>query len=149
MVHEAASAIPEQQSGTVTNTEGEIVLSTQEEARAFFRIVKERLMNVSIWQHLAGQATAKFELTDGRGNIVNRPPQTGDHLRIDIPGPGSQSGEGYDWVRIEVVDEEHELGADCQTIRVRPATNPTNDKQDIAHFFDEDATSNFMVKRIE
>ena len=32
-------------------------------------------------------------------------------------------------------------------MRVRPATNPNNDRQDVAHFFSDEATSNFMVKR--
>ena len=105
------------------------------------------MLDVNNWQTLAGQATAAFQLTDDKGQPVNRKAKTGDHFRIDIPGPGSQSGEGYDWVKIEVVEEEHTNDSDGQIIRVRPATNPTNEKTDVAHFFSEEATSTFMVKR--
>ncbi len=147
MHHGPTAIIPEQQSGAATNVESETLLTGEAEARAFFLIVKERLLHVNSWQQLAGQATANFQLTDGEGNPTSRMPQPGDHFRIDIPGPGSQTGDGYDWVRVELVDENHQGVADCQIIRVRPATNPTNDKPDVAHFFDEDATSNFIVKR--
>jgi hypothetical protein len=147
MLQKQNEIIPEQQTGQSTNTESEVECNTIEEAKAFFRIVKERLLNVNNWHKIAGKATADFQLTDENGNAINRHAQSGDHFRIDIPGPGTQSGDGYDWVRIEVVDEEHNTNEECQIIRVRPATNPTNEKQDVAHFFSDEATSSFMVKR--
>lgn len=147
MLHKPNEIIPEQQTGVATNTESKAELPNEEEARRFFAVVRDRLLNVNEWHTYAGQATADFQLTDENGNPVKRRAKTGDHFKIDIPGPGSGTGEGYDWVKIEVVEEEHESGADCQIIRVRPATNPTNDKHDVAHFFSEEATSSFVVKR--
>lgn len=46
-------------------------------------------------------------------------------------------------MQIEAIEEEE----NCIGIRVRPATNPTNDRKDVAHFFDEETTSSFLVKR--
>jgi hypothetical protein len=147
MLHKPNEIIPEQQTGIATNTESTAELPNEEEARRFFEVVRQRLLNVNEWHKYAGQATADFQLTDQSGHPVQRVVRTGDHFKIDIPGPGSKSGEGYDWVQIEVVEEEHESQADCQIIRVRPATNPTNDRPDVAHFFSEEATSSFVVKR--
>lgn len=135
--------IPEQSEGTQTNTESEIELENEEEAKSFFITVKERLLQVNNWRQYAGTGTADFELTDEKGNPADRLPQKGDHFKIDIPGPGTVTGEGNDWVQIEELTEDE----NCIGIRVRPATNPKNERKDVAHFFDETATSSFIVKR--
>lgn len=135
--------IPENKEGSQTNTESTAEFANEEEARKFFEVAKQRLLAVNQWQKLAGAATAAFQLTDENGNEVNRSPEKNDHFKIDVPGPGNSSGEGHDWVKVEEVQESE----DTVAIMVRPATNPTNDREDIAHFFKEEATSSFMVKR--
>ncbi|HEX2535591.1 MAG TPA: hypothetical protein VHK69_17735, partial [Chitinophagaceae bacterium] len=139
--------VPEQQSGAQTNTEEQVTLAGEAEARAFFQTVRSRLLSVNDWHRLAGALTADFVLTDERGHEVDRPVQEGDHFKIDIPGPGPVTGEGYDWVQVESVTEKQEGNREEIAVRVRPATNPTNDRSDIAHFFDADATSCFMAIR--
>jgi hypothetical protein len=137
--------IPENNSGIQTNTESSIELNNGEELKQFLSVVKSRLLHINAWHELAGKATADFQLCDEKGRPVDRLPQAGDHIRIDIPGPGTITGEGDDWVRIEEVKEEE----DAVCIRVRPATNPLNERKDIAHFFTDEATSTFMVKRTD
>jgi hypothetical protein len=139
--------LPEQHEGSQTNTEATETLADAAAARAFFEVVRNRLLNVNAWHEYAGTGTASFQLTDERGSEVQRTAQKGDHFQIDIPGPGSQTGEGYDWVRIEEISEEHSGAGDSVAIRVRPAPNPRNEKGDVAHFFTSEATSNFVVKR--
>ncbi|OLY93455.1 hypothetical protein SAMN05444008_10821 [Cnuella takakiae] len=139
--------IPEQQTGSESNTEAQQNFDTEAEAAHFYETVKQRFLAVNRWHEWAGPGTAEFWLTDAAGNEVQREPLAGDHFKIDIPGPGTQTGDGFDWVRIEAVETVHEPHSDCMLIRVRPATNPNNEKQDVAHFFSEEATSNFVVKR--
>ncbi|HWJ89642.1 MAG TPA: hypothetical protein VNR87_00940 [Flavisolibacter sp.] len=135
--------VPEHETGVQTNTESSIECSNEEEATEFFEEVKHRLLHVGGWHGLAGPASATFQLTDEMGNPQNREARIGDHFKIDIPGPGTITGGGDDWVRIEMVENSEELAA----IRVRPATNPKNDRKDIAHFFSERSTSSFIVKK--
>ena len=137
------NVVPEQNAGIETNTESSIELSTEEEAKEFFKEAKLRLLTINKWHQHAGSATADFQLTDETGKPVSRSPQKGDHFKIDIPAPGSVTGEGHDWVQVEAIEEEE----DYMGIRVRPATNPTNQRKDVAHFFSEDSTSTFVVKR--
>ncbi len=139
--------IPQQHTGVQSNTEAAQNFATEKEAIAFFGVAKDRLLQVGHWQEWAGTGSARFWLTDAAGNEVNRTPLAGDHFKIDIPGPGTRTGDGYDWVRVEEVEEAQDAESDCILIRVRPATNPQNDKTDVAHFFSEEATSNFLVKR--
>jgi len=144
---EELDSVPEQQKGSESNNEESVTLTNEEEAKAFYKEVKNRLLQVNSWQQYAGAATAEFILCNAEGGNVNRAPQTGDYFKIDIPGPGPVTGDGFDWVVVEAVDETHEKGVERTIIRVRPASNPTNNKGDVAHFFSEEATSNFIVER--
>jgi hypothetical protein len=139
--------LPQQERGAQTNTESSRSFENEDAAQVFFSTVRDRLLYVNGWHGLAGSATALFQLTDAQGLEVDRPAQVGDHLKIDIPGPGPGTGEGFDWVQVEAIEEGEKDGAPFTLLRVRPASNPNNDRKDVAHFFSGDATSNFMVRR--
>ncbi|RYY39322.1 MAG: hypothetical protein EOO08_10775 [Chitinophagaceae bacterium] len=139
--------MPQQEAGGQSNTEARRSLVDDAAAQSFYERVRQRLLHVNGWQALAGAGTAAFQLTDAQGNDAHRPVQTGDHFKIDIPGPGSDTGDGFDWVRVEAVEEGESEGCPYTAIRVRPATNPNNERNDVAHFFSEEATSNFIVRR--
>jgi hypothetical protein len=139
--------IPEQQSGIETNTETSVEFNSPEEAKIFYQKVKRRLLNVNDWHRFAGTLTADFQLTDKEGKEVNRTAEKGDHFKIDIPGPGPVTGDGFDWVRVEAIEEKEEEDMQSIALRVRPAANPNNEIKDVAHFFSVEATSCFMVKR--
>lgn len=141
--------IPEQKTGAKTDIESSHELSSLEEAREFFKVCRLRLLNVNDWGKLAGVASADFKLTDASGNEIQRPEaQVGDHFKINIPGPGTVTGEGYDWVKIESIEDNTNDNADeALAIRVRPATSPVNANPDVAHFFTDEATSSFVVER--
>jgi hypothetical protein len=143
----ADNLIPEQQTGGESNTMAEVVLNNEQEANHFFSVACQRLMNVNEWHDLAGAASANFILCDAIGNEMKRTAQKGDFIKIDIPGPGTVSGEGYDWVQIEAIEKVQNPEEESLLMRVRPASNPLNEKGDTAHFFTEEATSNFVVRR--
>ena len=119
-----------------------------DEAKALFQRAKKRLFDINHWHDFAGAGSATFTLTDKYGNDVSHPPEIGDFIKIDLPGPGSTEGEGYDWVEIEAIEEKKEHIAEYAAIRVRPATNPRTLNDDkIAHFHSDTATSTFIVQR--
>lgn len=139
--------VPGQHKGKKIDTEASVHFSSAEEAQSFFQQAKDRLLNVNQWHELAGKAMATFQLTDAQGNEVSRTVREGDHFRIDIPGPGSKSGDGYDWVLVESVEKVAQPEVESIGIRVRPATNPQNNSGAIAHFYSPESTSNFIVTR--
>jgi hypothetical protein len=139
--------IPEQEEGAQTNTEASKEFKEIHEAQAFYQLVKSRLLNVNHWHDVAGAATAEFQLTDEKGNEVKRSVRKNDHFKIDIPGPGSETGDGYDWVRVEDIEEVKNENEEGVTIVVRPASNPKNSNPDVAHFFTDEAQSCFMAAR--
>lgn len=141
------AVIPAQQAGASSDTDAIATFDSTEQAKAFYEIAKGRLLQVNNWQLWAGAATANFQLTDAAGNDVDRTVQEGDHFKIDIPGPGLVTGDGFDWVQVETIEEKASDAGAQIAIQVRPATNPNNDRQDVAHFFSDEASSCFIVKR--
>jgi hypothetical protein len=144
--HSPNNLIPQQEEGVSTNTENTIELP-QNEVEHFFSVVKERLLNVNNWHEYAGETSATFCLLDKSGNALKRKAAKGDYLEIDIPGPGSEAGEGKDFVQIEDVAEINNEREQSLVIKVRPTQNPKNNSGDTAHFFSESATSSFIVKK--
>ena len=138
---------PAQQEGKSITAESVIELADDREAGIFFNTVKSRLQQVSQWHEIAGGISARFQLMDANGEPVNSAPQQGNYLRIDIPGPGTVTGAGYDWARVEDIIHQVLPNSECYGFRVRPARNPENDDQDIAHFFSATGTSSFIVDR--
>lgn len=137
--------IPAQNSGEEIEAEASVDLKDRNIANIFYNEVKKRLLNVNSWHHTAGLLSAKFRVMDAYGKEVNRNVQKGDYLKIDIPGPGSKEGDGYDWVTVEELNEVNENEIQSLGFRVRPTTNPAGDKKHIAHFYDESSTSCFII----
>jgi len=140
--------VPVQHTGSQIDTSAQAEFSSAEEAAAFYSIAKNRLLNAYKWAEICKVPLSVFALTDSQGNIVERPAEEGDYLRIDIPGPGTHSGDGFDWVRVEKITEEFAESSATTSMQVRPSANPASEDTSTAHFYTAMATSTFQVKRI-
>lgn len=138
-----------QTKGSYRDVNSTISFGTDLEAFENYQIAKQKLLNVSSWHVYSGKGKADFQLTDYQGNAVFKPAQKGDLFRINIPGPGSTAGDGYDWVQIPEIreDDQEAEGKNKVSILVKPATNHTNGNNNTAHFFTEEENSTFMVRR--
>jgi hypothetical protein len=139
--------VPQNVQGKEITAESKIVLQSSDEAVSFYNTARKRLLYVHNWMNVAGTLGADFMLTDENGNESDRLAQKGDHFRIDIPGPGSRAGEGYDWAYVEDIKEVHLEKVDSVAMRVRPAANPKTDNQNVAHFFSDVSSSTFVITR--
>lgn len=139
--------IPAQYTGEEIEVTASVEFIDQNQAKFFFDIAKSRLLNVNNWHHLAGIISAKFQLMNAWVEEAGRKAEKGDYFKIDIPGPGSNEGDGYDWVCVEEIKEIDEEDIQSLGIRVRPVKNPLGDKEEIAHFYSSEATSNFIITR--
>ena len=79
-------------------------------------------MLVNGWHKVAGILSAKFQLISPDNKEGDREAQLGDYLRIIIPGPVCEIGDG------------------CAA--------PFNNSNQTAHFYDTDACSCFIVMRL-
>ncbi|MBC7390397.1 MAG: hypothetical protein H7329_14365 [Opitutaceae bacterium] len=120
---------------------------TREEAIKVFEIACQRLIEIHNWDKFAEKISAKFVLTNKSGFEVLREPKEGDFIRIDIPGPGTKAGDGYDWVQIETIlfSDPYEMEEKLFGFKVRPSSNPENSESGTAHFLSDQATSSFII----
>lgn len=139
--------IPIQDEGSEMDVYEKVTFKDEAAAKAFYPVVRERLLQVYNWDKWSGFPTATFTLTDPKGKELRRHVAEGDYFKINIPGPGSAAGDGYDWVQVEWIREEQSATLQKIVIRVRPAANPLHPETETAHFFKDKATSTFTVYR--
>ena len=139
--------IPPQEKGSHSGATAERQANSLQEARQLYAAAKQRLLDINRWHEYSGKPTATFQLTDNNGKEITGPSKPGNLIRIDLPGPGPQKGDGYDWVYIEDIQEENSAEEDFFGIRVRPVAAPVSDESASSHFYTPDATSSFVVKR--
>lgn len=140
--------IPSQVTGNKTDHEYSKAADSQSEARQLFQESVARILDVNEWHKLCGTGSAVFQLTNETGEELNELIVKGRYIKIDIPGPGTQTGKGFDWVYVEDTDSSSKQGiAECYAIRVRPSSSPLTNNHSVAHFFKDEASSTFMVCR--
>lgn len=140
--------VPEQTAGSEMDAVEKVYCPSVAEAKEFYHTVKRRLTDINAWAAMARLPMSSFKLFDYAGRAIERNAGEGDFIRIDIPGPGTRTGHGYDWVIIEALVEETEKGAEAISMRVRPAAHPLGEDERVAHFLKSCATSTFQVKRL-
>jgi hypothetical protein len=139
--------VPDNEEGKEITAEHSVMLNNSNDAKSLYEQAKHRLLYIHNWKKITGKLSADFQLTNDKGQEVDRPAQKADHFRIDITGPGSDAGQGYDWARVEDVKEVNLADVDSIAILVRPASNPQTSNPNVAHFFAEKSTSTFVVTR--
>ena len=149
MSNEQEPFVPGQREGAQTNAIEKVVAGSSGEARQLFEEAKRRLRDINNWHKLCGIASAVFRLTSTEGNEIDSEAKEGMLVKIDIPGPGSVSGEGYDWVRIEAIEDKSNGNGEHESfmLRVRPTANPAGKEKGTAHFYTSDATSTYIIER--
>ncbi|MEJ5104327.1 hypothetical protein [Chryseobacterium sp. MYb328] len=138
--------VPDQQSGGFHDTETYVKYDPSL-LPLKYGILKKRFFSVSQWKSYCGEAYAAFKLYTSNGQPVDRDPQKGDFVRINIPGPGETEAKGYDWVEITDICYYEDAHSESITMTCRPSRNPTDKSKHIAHFYSSKATSTFMIQR--
>jgi len=141
------NTIPKKEDGGNINAESTAWLNDLASAKSLFEIARNRLLDVNNWKNLAGKSMAEFQLTDQSGTEIEGLAKEGLFFRIDIPGPGTKAGEGYDWVLVEKIESYQSENIESIGIKVRPAPCPLTNKKEVAHFYSAQTTSTFTVTR--
>ncbi len=144
-----ASIPPAQTEGFSKELEEKAEFDTLDDAEEFFILVKDRLLDINNWHKVSDSIKSEFHIVDSHGKEHHRHAHKGDYVRIKIPGPKSDTGDGADWVQVDAIeyddypDENKELIA----LRLRPVSNPTRSDDAVAHFFTDASSSTFIIER--
>jgi hypothetical protein len=140
--------LPPQVRGESTMTTAQVTAGKEADARFIYERATNRLLDVNEWTDHCGALSASFQLTDDGGETLKGRAAVGDYIRIHIPGPATDEGRGYDWVKIEKIEQPPPDGsAGLSLLQVRPCANPQiKDASATAHFLEDSATSTFIIE---
>ncbi|WP_437918774.1 hypothetical protein [Sphingobacterium sp. LRF_L2] len=141
--------IPQQQDGKQLDLRAVEHYESEAATTAAYQQARNRLLDVNNWHIVAGSATsARFTLCDGFANEITGNARIGDYVKIDIPGPGSFLGDGFDWVRITLLEELKDAIRITLQPTAMPKTTAVPEKMEqniSAHFFNRQASSTFTL----
>ncbi|HEY1009185.1 MAG TPA: hypothetical protein VGE58_03685 [Daejeonella sp.] len=141
--------VPKHIEGKQTDLSHTKRFETMEEAKDCFWRACKRLQNPSIWHDLCGTLSPSFQLIGKDGDQANRLVMKGDYFRIQLPAFGNSIGDGFDWVVVEAIESNCNRESDEEAfgIRIRASQNPNSPSNDTAHFFQDKATSTYIIHR--
>jgi len=141
--------IESQKTGSATDFVESRDYRTIKEAHESFKKAARRLLLINEWDQYAGIGSAVFSLTNNQGQEADGYAHEGALFNINLPVPGSDAGDGLEWVmieRLEALEDEHAI-EEYVAMLVRPIPDPRKADAEIAHFYKDVATSAFVVKR--
>jgi hypothetical protein len=124
---------------------------SEDAAKAAYAQAARQLVDPNQWGSMLAKPPAppqRFELYDKDGQMVHRPAQQGDYVKIipliPLPGEDPEAPVSANWVHID----EATVGPDRAELVVRPSKDPTGENPaPVAHVFDSRATNTFSVER--
>lgn len=141
--------LPKQYKGEQTDNAKVIEYPSSDKAKESYKKIKDKLLDINNWQQIAEGISGDFILTDEQGNDKSQEIHVGDFIKIKLPAPSTNSGEGFDWVK--VVDFQTGLDYDTDSeylfFTIRPSQNPTTPDNNIAHFYTDESSNTFLVLR--
>jgi hypothetical protein len=145
----ALEQLPLQETGRQTNFTHEKKFDNLKDAHPAFQAAAARLLSVNNWHEYAGAGSAKFTLCNNQGQVMDILAEEGFFLSIELPAPGSDAGNGLDWVMIEklVAEGGADTAEEYVLMTVRPVPDPRKRSKEIAHFFQDVSTNTFVVRR--
>jgi len=145
----AEELLPVQHTGRSTDFTHERAYDNLKQAHQAFKHAAERLLSVNNWHEYAGAGSARFTLTNNLGDELSGFAAEGFYISIDLPAPGSDAGDGLEWVMVERVVSEGsaETAEEYLLMTARPVPDPRKTAEEVAHFFDDVSTSTFVVRR--
>jgi len=145
----ALEQLPQQQTGRQTDFIYEKKYDTLESAHRAFQAASGRMLSVNNWHEYAGAGSAKFTLCNNQGEEVEVMAEEGFFISIDLPGPGPDAGGGVEWVLVEKLSSDGgaHTAEEYVLMTLRPAADPRKDAAEIAHFYTDESTNTFIVRR--
>lgn len=138
--------IPPAQSGKQEDLAEVLNLSTENQAEQHYVASRQRLLSINGWHNVAPKARVEFKLINQQGEALEVP-AVGAYIRIDIPGPGSLRGQGYDWVQIIALEEEKQP-LPWVSLTIKPCAKPEEAPTQAAHFYQAGGSNTFVVRRL-
>ena len=84
---------------------------------------------------------------DSNGNFINRLAAIGDYVKVVFSGMQKLISDSEEHVHIGQIISLKHGGMDVVIMKVYPCADPTDNKQEVAHFFNDEASNTFLLYR--
>lgn len=139
--------LPKQNTGSCSDAAAIKPCMSQAVAEDLYRKLADQLLNISHWNINAGKVPTKFDLVDSNGKGGHFHAAQNFLVKIKMPAPKNKTGNGYDWVFIEKVENHYEENTEYLHLQMRPCPCLDNKEGGIAHFYEQTATNSFILIR--
>ena len=137
--------IPHNNEGKQVDLDEQKTFADKNAALEGFKQASQRLLHPQQWEELCGSGSASFDVLSENLSVKTEGIVEGDYIRINVPGPGPRSGDGYDWVRVALIESSDDAGGHLG-VKLVPCANPKEDGGEPSHFFSEDSSSTLTVR---
>ena len=143
--------VPKQKMGKQYDNTDTVICTNSLDAKGKYLDACTKLFKINEWGKIGNTLLqTEFCLCNNKGKEVTRHARTGDFIRINLAGPCSKNGDGFNWVQIDqIVIKTEENDSELTSVKVRPAACPLNGSTAIAYFFNEESTTTFIVSKIK
>jgi len=123
-------------------------MPSAEQAKVIFTQACHYMSNPFEWHELT-ELPARFRPASDNELEYFCPVTEGNYFRIEIAGSEGYTGSGYDWVKVETVEDNRNPEYDRESfgMTLRTCSNPFRGSLANARFFKSLATSSFLVQR--
>ena len=138
--------LPVNTSGSANNAAAFQTFHSEAEAFDKFRSLSRKLLQINDWKVNAGKNPTDFYLHNKEQEKLAFA-EMNDLVKIKMPAPKNQTGKGFDWVVINKLDSIEDTGMKVLLLQMKPHSCAENMNDQIAHFYTEDATNNFILAK--
>ena len=122
--------------------------NTVDKAKANYKELQRRLVAVNEWHTFSEKIKAEFILVTPINDQPTDELKVGNLIKIDIPGPGSPSGSGFDWTEISKVETDDDEEFPYFAFTLKPCPAPDTKDDTVAHFYSKESSNTFIIRRI-
>lgn len=124
-------------------------VDSDKSAEELYQDVVIRLKTVKEWHSYSDKVKAKFVIINPDTGVETDEFEIGYLVRIEIPGPGTVSGNGFDWTKItNIQTNKNRDDMAYFAMTLKPCSPPNANSDVIAHFYKEKSSNTFIIRKI-
>ena len=137
-------SVPNQEKGIKKAFSSARKFISLEDAQLCYATAVSRLLNINHWPELV-PVKCNLQIMSKNARPQRRRARVHDLVRIGLPAPGNEDGNGYDWVEVETLKFLTGKRKEQCLLTLRPC--PAPGAEHTAHFFSSASTSSFLLTR--
>jgi len=138
--------VPVNNNGSENNAISFLLCNSEAEAFDRFRKLSQKLLQINNWKINSGKNPTEFYIYQ-KENEKSAIVQLNDLVKIKMPAPRNNFGNGFDWVTVNQIQVTEQKEIKAFLIKMKPHSCPENSSGSIAHFYTNEASNTFILAK--